>query len=644
MFAKKSFLMRKFVFVLVVLSLFGFNGRLFAQQQNQQHLGGGDLFEMPLEDLMDLEITVTSSARRPQMLARTGSAMYVITAEDIRQAGATKLGDIFRLVPGMDVAQKRGEQFAVSPRGFAITASRRTLVLLDGRPLYEPYGGGLDFQYLPVFLDNIERIEVIRGAAGVMWGVNAVNGVINIITKKAADTQGGLAYGGFGNRALQQGYMRLGGMNGPLYWRGTTGAFHDNGLGTDGGDAYKDFTQQFIATGRADLNLADDTKLIFSGGHSGNSVGSSAGIRRYNYQHMNLALEKKLSKNSFLAVRWFETFYDRVVPVKQHRRTREDMIELEHGFVRDAHNIVWGADYIRDTMHLSPIAPFTDVTDPDSFANDQASIFIQDEITLADNLWFTVGYRLHHNEISHGDWAGLTAMVWEIKPKHFVRGAVSKSFRRPTLMEELTDEKGGKNKMHGNTGLGNERLISYELGYRGLLRENLELNVEGFMNKHSNLIGQTGSKKDSYFNNVYDVTTYGVETAINWRPYNWWLIRANHTYEHQTDEAELSDLTHGRITVYTVPHNKVGLTNRFYLDDSTTINTQLFWYDSYYNPTAGKVDPFFRFDLRLAKRFWNDTAEIAFGATNLTEHLHNEGAGEGADIARLIYVQFFYKF
>lgn len=640
MYKGKEILASKFWFVVVMCCLMTAPVVIAAEQEKADE--NEDYFEMSIEELMNVE--VTSSARRPQPLTRATSAMYVITAEDIRQAGVTKMGDLFRLVPGMDVAVKRGEQVAVSARGFAITASRRMLVLLDGRPLYEPYGGGLDFEFLPVFPENIERIEVIRGSAGVTWGVNAINGVINIITKKPADTQGFFGYGGFGNRDLQQGYIRYGGTNGPLTWRSTVGGFHDNGLGIEHGEAYDDENRKFMATGLFELKLSDDKVLTFSGGHSGNNVGNGDNVteRRFRYQYMNMSLEQMLSDDSKLAIRWFESFYDRDIPATQDRRTREDMIEIEHSFVSDNHGIVWGADYIRDTMHMRPLGTYTDIANPDDFRNDQASIFIQDEITLADNLWFTVGGRLHHNELTHGDWAGIAALVWEVKPKHFIRGAVSRSFRRPTLREEFAYEENGANVIRGNEDLWNETLTSYELGYRGQLAENLELNVEGFVNEHDNLIGQIGAKKDNDYFNTYDTRTYGVETAFNWKPYQWWLVRGFHVYEHQTDENKLGDLDIGKISVYSVPKHKTGLTNRFYLDKSTTLNTQLYWYDTYFNPGAKRVDPYCRFDVRLAKRIWNNSAEVALGFTNLTDHFHNEGAS--AEVARQFYIQFFYEF
>ncbi|MFQ6034934.1 MAG: TonB-dependent receptor plug domain-containing protein [Sedimentisphaerales bacterium] len=479
----------------------------------------------------------------------------------------------------------------------------------------------MKFETRPLFLENIERIEVIRGAGGVIWGVNAMNSVINIITKRSADTQGGFVYGGFNNKEFEQGLLRFGGTNGPLSWRGTMG-------GLDHGDDPEHSHRAFQATGRADLKLGNDMTLTFSGGHQ-NSTGDHG---PHSMQYINSIWQKKLEEGSSIQIRWSESFHhDRFEALM---RTREDMLEIQHHFTSDIHSIVWGADYTRDTGH-------TKHWRPDSFANDQASAFIEDEIALADNLWLTIGNRQHYNELTHHDWAGRVVLIWKIAPEHFIRWAVSKSFRRPLFSEEFDYRDNGKTL--GNDSLRNERLVSYELGYRGKLKDNLELNVEGFVNRHKDLIAKKGSNP-AIWNNVLDVTTYGIETAINSKPFDWWLVRGFHAYEHQTDEKNLNDSDTGELSVWTIPKHKVGLTNRFYLDKSTILNTQLYWSDTFFsNKHPGEtVVPYFRFDIRLGKTFWNGNAELALGINNITDQSHSEGGDY--KVPRQIYFQFFYKF
>jgi iron complex outermembrane receptor protein len=613
---------------------------------------GGDLnlFALPLEELLKVE--VVSSARRPQQITRASSAMYVITAEDIRQAGVSRLTDLFRWVPGMEVAHRRAHESSLGARGFGRPASPRMQILLDGRPLYDGFKGGMDLSYHPIFLENIERIEVIRGAAGVIWGSNAVNGVINIITKKPADTQGGFIYGGFGNRALQQGHLRFGGTDGNMAWRSSVGAFHDNGFGSNRGNDIKDYSQGFQSTARVDLNLDADTQLNIFGGHKNTTNGYFD--RHISQQYMNLIWAKNLEDESYLQVQLTENYlkwYDTI----NRLHTNKTMLEIQHSFNVENHNVVWGADYTRDNFSIRSRGDHLRDATPDNFVNNQVSCFLDDEITLADDLWLTLGARLNYNELTYFDWAGRTALVWQVRPEHFIRAAVSRSFRMPIMHEEFADvildraPNPDEYLFKGNRNLDNEELLAYELGYRGLLTENLELNIEGFLNRHKDLIGLVDSATvyNQIKQNIYSVKTYGIETAIDYKPRPWWLCRLAHSYEHQTDENRFNDSAIGRLVSFTVPKHKLALTNRFYLDNSTTINTALFWSDKYFNyRKAGrvKIDPYFRFDVRLARRIWNDSAEIAFGVTNLTDHFHIEGGEHENQVPRQFYVQFFYTF
>ncbi|MFA5292160.1 MAG: TonB-dependent receptor [Phycisphaerae bacterium] len=621
------------------------------------------LFSMSLEDLMKVEIT--SSARRSQSLNRASRAVYVITAEDIRQAGPVRIEELFRQVPGMDVFRTKGLVYEVGSRGFAKWSNERMQVLLDGRPLYDPYLGGTLFYLNPVFLDEIERIEVIRGSGGVVWGVNAMNGVINIITKKAADTQGGLVSGSVGSRELQQGFIRYGGTDGPFSYRGMVGTSHEKGFTRDyNGDINRfngDDYDAFQSTVRGELKLDDDKMLTFTGGQQ--NAGEAL-------QYMNLLFEKTFDDDSKFQIRWTESYITRNKNnwkddpdwgnwLGGDTRSHEEMVEVQYNFVRDKHNFVLGADYTRDmyssTTHM---AGQFNPTSPSSFANDQVSAFIEDEITLADNLWYTIGFRGHYNEFTNYDWAGSMALVWEFTPKHFIRGAISKAFRRPTIREEFLNSSISWGKF-GNDSLKNEESVSYEVGYRGQWAKNVSVNVEGYVNQTKDLISLETLTVPSWhqqFKNMYNVTTYGVETSVDWRPVDWWLIRGFHTYMHQSCRNELTGYGNGdKLDMMLSPQQRAGLTNRFYLDKSTTLNTQLYWTGAGITKsldTIEETDSTWRLDVRLARSIWKDTAELAIGVTNLFDQSHTEGGRQWSGSAtsfteipgRQFYFQFFYKF
>src|SRR5882672_8896911 len=195
-----SFRRRKIAVGLLLVSLTG-----AARAQQPTH----DLTEASLEDLMNIEVTTVS--KKEQKLAQAPAAVYVITHEEIRRSGMTSLPDLLRMVPGMQVGQIQGGPWAVSARGFNDQYSNKLLVLVDGRSVYSPIHAGVTWESQDTLLEDIDRIEVIRGPGATLWGANAVNGVINIITKAAKDTQGALATAGAGDQGQALGAFRYGG-------------------------------------------------------------------------------------------------------------------------------------------------------------------------------------------------------------------------------------------------------------------------------------------------------------------------------------------------------------------------------------------------------------------------------------------------
>lgn len=634
-----------------------------------------ELFDLSLEALMQIEIT--SSARRPQSINRASRAVYIISAEDIRQAGPTRIDELFRLVPGMDVFQTKGLVSAVGSRGYVKWNNERMQILLDGRPLYDPYLGGALFYLHPIFLEEIERIEVIRGSAGVAWGVNAMNGVINIITKKAADTQGGLAYTAVGNQDLVHSFLRYGGTTDNISWRAMLGHLGNDGFVRENGQRVPDDYRASQSTGRVEIQLSEDSTLTLTGGHQ------NAYSNNETLDYFNLQWEKRLADGSVWHIRWTESYIFRDDCTNYYSssnnwmynradiRSREEIVEIQNNFQAGRHNIVWGADFTRDTYRNTPLNDQLN-TIPEDFENNQGSLFLEDEITLADHLWLTLGWRGHYNQLTHFDWAANSALVWEVRPGHFLRGSVARSFRRPTLWQmyrcgPLKYEGRVRIAGEGNDSLDNETMISYEIGYRGQWADNLSVNIEGYLNQDKDMMAlRKGLLQESQpwlpdsdwveqdwydqWDNIYSVTTYGIESSIEWKPASWWLVRGFHTYLHQTKRNELTNWRTGETGIILSPKHRVGLTNRFQLDEVTTLNTQLYWTDTatpYLEYIPGK--PFWRLDVRLARRLWNDRAEIAVGAMNLLDRNHYEGGYDWGtsrynEVPRQFYLEFSCRF
>ena len=250
-----------------------------------------DLTDRSIEDLMNIE--VTSVSKKGEKLARTAAAIFVITAEDIRRSGATNIPDLLRMVPGLDVAQINGSSWAISSRGFNEQVANKLLVLIDGRTVYSPLFGGVFWDVQEVPLEVIERIEVIRGPGAAVWGANAVNGVINIISKKAADTQGLLVTGGGGTADGEFGTVVFGGKLGAdTTYRVDSDNFKRNSLeSVSGGNGY-DGWQLSRAGFRIDNQLdAKDTLMVQGDGYNGSEgeiVSSVTSLTLPQPQVMNL--------------------------------------------------------------------------------------------------------------------------------------------------------------------------------------------------------------------------------------------------------------------------------------------------------------------------------------------------------------------
>jgi iron complex outermembrane receptor protein len=377
-------------------------------------------------------------------------------------------------------------------------------------------------------------------------------------------------------------------------------------------------------------------------------------------QYMTMVWNKRYTKDSSLKVTWAENYFENIDNSTYDVHTRQDLIEIQNTHNWDPHQVVWGADYTRDVFHTSLVpGGYKSISNPDGFANDQLSTFAEDEIELTSNLWLTIGGRLQHNELTGQDWAGHSVLTWEAVPKHFLRAGVSRAFGRPIMQgyfywyrsattsrpQEYPPER------YSFDGIDNEHILAYQLGYRGELAENLEVDVETFYHKNSDLIGSYQATVGGYSyrltDNIIDVSSYGVETSVNYRPVGWWLVRTSHSYEHQTEENFMNS-AQCRLKVPSVPKHTVSLTNRFYIDELTTINTQLFYTDAYrlvntdYYADANKMKRHLRLDLHLARKVFASAGEVAFGVKNANDPYHYEG--DSTKIPTQYYVQFRYQF
>ncbi|MFA7242314.1 MAG: TonB-dependent receptor [Sulfuricellaceae bacterium] len=524
------------------------------------------LTDYSLEQLMDLSVAVTSAARKPQKLEDAAAAIYVITQEDIRRSGMTSLPELLRMAPGMQVAHIDGSTWAISSRGFNAKNSDNLLVMLDGRVLHTPTFTGVYWDAQDVVLEDIERIEVIRGPGGALWGANAVSGVINIITKSASATQGGLVSGGGGNFE-RQGTVRYGGKinetgNFRIYARNIA---QDNFRLASGADAH-DQRDLRSAGFRADWGLAGGNSLTVQGdtyASDSDHTGSAISLSPPSSTPIGYTIDQKggnlltrwkraLSTTSEWTAQFYYDYYERRYLNVDERRDTYDL-DFQHRFLwGDAHDIVWGAGYRQtgDRMDNTIVVAF----DPARRDDRVAGAFFQDEIALNrdKDLHLIVGSKFEHNDYTGFEHQPNVRLRWKLDEQRTVWTALSRAVHTPSRTDAdglvtttLLPATGGianVMQLQGNPAVQSEHVRAFEAGYRIHPSTRAQMDVSAFYNAHRNLM--TIEPADPYlvagaqpyrimpriFYNKASATTYGLEWSGNWQPSDKWQFKAAYTW------------------------------------------------------------------------------------------------------------------
>ena len=534
----------------------------------------------PLESLLDLSLeeltqtrvsapalnqVVTTVSRQESTVGKTPAAVFVVTQEMIRRSGARTLPEVLRVVPGLHVARIDANKWAISIRGFNSRYANKLLVQIDGRVVYTPLFGGTYWDAQDVMLEDVERIEVVRGPGATVWGANAVNGVINILTKHSRDTTGALvaAGGGKEERAFASG--RVGGqVSDELSWR-AYGKYADRDNGFTGPlstfpslpplpGRVSDDSRQGRGGFRMDWTPTCSDEVTFQGDFYNGTVGirqvlplahpsltpsgvPGVGINdfddRINGQNVLLRWTRQLGEGSSFS---FQSYFDRTL-----RRTftfSEDReaadFDFQHRFpIGHNHNVIWGVGYQANKDELTQTAPFL-FSMPLQRAVGVFSWFVQDEITLIENeLYFTVGSKLDENSFTGFEYQPSGRIVWQPNEREAIWGAVSRAIRRPTR----TADDLGIVLLSGTTLLGNrdiesEDLLAYELGYRSQPSESFSWDVAAYFNQYNDLIA-TGPVAPGVltFNNNTDAQSYGIELTGNYAINDCWRLSGNYSFQ-----------------------------------------------------------------------------------------------------------------
>lgn len=605
-----------------------------------------DLEHLSLEQLG--EVAITSVSKHAQPASEAPAAIFVITGDDIRRSGATSIPEALRLAPNLQVTRINAVSYAISARGFnGFETANKLLVMIDGRSVYTPLFSGVLWENQNVDLADVERIEVISGPGGTLWGANAVNGVINIITKDARDTKGALAVANVGTtegsatvryggplgeegawRAYVTGFSRndsltLAGDRAHDQWKGVQGGFRtDWSHGSDDftlqGDVYQDRTTSLLRL------LAPNGRL-----RGGNLTGSWS---------------RTLSNGGGLSVLAYYDKATRWSPQLEDSLQTWDL-EGQHNFTIGRNAVVWGAgyrvtsDYFINTLNAA-------VLEPEKRRVELADVFVQDEVTLSPDLTLTLGLKGEHSSLSGTDYMPSVRIAWRPTDRMMWWAAVSRAVRTPSRIErDLVYDLPGLGRLIENNTFESEHLVAYEAGYRGRPLDRLSLSVSLFYNDYDDLRTNEGEPTGTlpagsgvYFpvhvGNAIAGQTWGVEAWGSYDVAEWWRLSAGastieknfHVKSGHVDVAGMSSV--GNDPDWQASLRSQMTFDRFDVDFAIRRVAEL---------PRPHVDAYTEADARVGWRV-NDDVEFAVGGTSLLDDAHIE-APEERQVRRNLYAE-----
>ncbi|MDB6032669.1 MAG: ligand-gated TonB-dependent outer rane channel [Verrucomicrobiales bacterium] len=504
-----------------------------------------EIRDIPLEELVNVE--VFSTGRKPEPLAQTPAAIAVVTQEDIRRSGVTSIPEALRLVPGMQVARVDSHTWAISARGFNDVFANKLLVMQDGRSLYTPLFSGVFWDIQDTVLEDIDRIEVIRGPGATLWGANAVNGIINIITKSAKDTQGLLVTAGGGTEERGFTSIRYGDkLAENLYFRVFGKYLNRDEFAQPNGHPADDAWQLGRGGFRMDWEPPGQNTYTFQGEAYGGLLNQVYTVP----PGATLLRDENVVRGGYMLGRWAHVFsdtsdtklqfyYDRAMRDTAVFTERRDTVDLDfqhHIQFGERHDVVWGVGY---RVHLDKVDTNLAIALSPPQRHDQiVSSFLQDEITLVpEKLRFTIGSKFEDNEYTGFEVQPNARLSWTPNNRQTFWGAVSRAVRTPARVESdirFTQQTPfGLANISGNPAFQSEKMIAYELGHRAQFFKHFSIDIATFYNDYDDLrtiepVG--GNPLLLTGGNNLRGETYGIEIGPTWRICEWWRLSGAYSF------------------------------------------------------------------------------------------------------------------
>ncbi|NWH06771.1 TonB-dependent receptor plug domain-containing protein [Desulfobacter latus] len=635
-----------------------------------------DILDMDLSSLMQIQIT--SAGRKAQNLSDVPAAVYVIDQEDIQNSTATSIPEILRMVPGLQVARISSSKWAIASRGFNGAFSNKLLVQIDGRSVYTSAYSGVYWDTLNLPLENIEQIEVIRGPGATLWGANAVNGVINIITKPASDTLGGQVSTTIGNHergSASFGYGKQ--LKNDLYGRfyvkhHAQDSYNYLGDKSDGDDDWEITTSGF----RLDSDVGIKNSWTIQGDiyHGENNQWMDMFWIPYD-PYLKRIKDQVHTNGGNLLARWehktsekrswnLQAYYDYTnrdeIYLEQTNHIFD--IDFQHRFqFQNCNDIVWGLGYrsIKDDYNNT----YQVTLFPDSQTSNIFSAFFQDEITLLkDRLWLTIGSKFEHNEYTGVEIQPNLRLFWKPKKKHSLWTSIARAIRTPSRVEDnskvITYVTGPpyspvffERPVWGNSDFNSEELIAYEAGYRYIPAKNLSIDTAIYYNDYKDLQSyyQVSTFSPVYIVNGMEGHSHGIEITTTWTPADWINTEFSYTYinlsmeDKNNENFQLSGVTEG-----SSPMHQFDARVNIKLRENLCLNLWGHYTDQLDASSlsgggiSAFVDDYMNFNVNI-KWTPRENLEIMLAGENLFDNRHLEFVQEGftspIEIERSIYVK-----
>lgn len=603
-----------------------------------------NLDSMSLEELGDVRIT--SVSKRSERLADAPAAVFVINSDDVRRSGATSLREALRLAPNLQVNRASNSDYVITARGFANSDGNKLLVLIDGRSVYTPLSSGVSWDAQDVAIDDIERIEVISGPGGTLWGTNAVNGVINVITKSAAATQGGLLVAGAGNR-LRDASVRQGGLLGDhgayrVYAKAFDERHSDNAFGAANDDAWHKQQIGFRADWQQDADqftLQGDTYRALRGQPEPGSL---------NFDGVDLALGRITLAGANLMALWrhqdaaggslnLQAYYDRserTVPPTYAEKL--DIVDFQAQYALapiGPHTLVLGAQYRHAQDHLvnSEYIAFL----PANLGQSWSSLFAQDEIALSQSVKLTLGARFERNDYTGMEVLPTLRLAWKTAPDSLLWGALSRTVRAPSRLDRDTFVPGQPPYLlYGTADFLSERADVLEIGYRTQLANRWSYSVNAYRARYDRLRTQelAPSGEQVFYGNGMKGATTGIELWGNLDLASNWRLSGGYTALLETLQLEPGsiDTANSLQKAGRDPSHTWVLRSALQLNSRTDVDLSLRRVAGLSNP---EVPAYTALDMRLGWRM-RPAIEVSLSGQNLI----GPGHGEFTNVATRMHV------